>query len=90
MAIEPGYGSQSFVETTYDRLRSLRTQAPDTVLAVDGAVRYHNAHSLLDAGADILMVGKGGYSAESTIKNGLTRWHDVLVDYENQKGSHAR
>ncbi len=88
MGIHPGFGGQPFVPETYDRIRELRELAPSLDIAIDGAVRYDNARALLDAGATILTVGKGGYILEGSAASGMVKWHQLLNEY--QKGSHAR
>ncbi len=87
MAIHPGFGGLPFVSETFDRIRQLRDMAPKLDIAVDGAVRYDNAESLIDAGATMLMVGKGGYVTDDDVEKGITKWHHLIDTH--LKGSHV-
>jgi ribulose-phosphate 3-epimerase len=58
MSVDPGFGGQSFIESSYDKLQRARELLPETVaLEVDGGVGVHNAAALVEAGANILVAG---------------------------------
>ena len=69
MSVNPGFGGQQFIETTFDRLRALTEMRealnPDLLLEVDGGVDTTNANALLQAGADILVAGSAVFQAEN-------------------------
>ena len=71
MSVEAGYGGQSFIPESVDRLRYLR-QAIDqrglkTLIEVDGGVNTQNASLLWEAGADILVAGSAVFQAPDPI-----------------------
>ena len=71
MSVEAGYGGQSFIPESLDRLRYLR-QAIDerglkTLIEVDGGVNAKNAPLLWEAGADILVAGSSVFQATDPI-----------------------
>ena len=76
MSVNPGFGGQSFIEATYEKVRELRTlideNKSDTLIEIDGGVTDQNASQLVAAGADVLVAGSYVFSASdltATIAN---------------------
>ena len=76
MSVNPGFGGQSFIEATYEKVRELRTlideNNADTLIEIDGGVTDQNASQLVAAGADVLVAGSYVFSASdptATIEN---------------------
>jgi ribulose-phosphate 3-epimerase len=69
MSVNPGFGGQKFIEHTYqkvEQLKSLITQKKSHAkIEIDGGVNLQNARRLLDAGADVLVVGNFVFSASN-------------------------
>lgn len=65
MSVFPGFGGQSFIEATYDRLREARALIGDrpVEISVDGGVGAKNAAAIIEAGADILVAGTSTFRA---------------------------
>ena len=61
MSVNPGFGGQSFIPHTLDKIRQLRKMIDERSLHVkieiDGGVTLENAKTILDAGADVLVAG---------------------------------
>ena len=61
MSVNPGFGGQSFIENTYDKVKQLKNlinkKGSSTLIEIDGGVNIHNAKALIDAGADVLVAG---------------------------------
>jgi len=61
MSVNPGFGGQSFLPASVDKVRRLRQLVEQRGLSVrievDGGVDMDNARTLLDAGAEILVAG---------------------------------
>jgi len=61
MSVNPGFGGQSFILHTLDKVRRLRRMLDSAGLKVDievdGGVNADNAHGLIEAGADVLVAG---------------------------------
>jgi ribulose-phosphate 3-epimerase len=61
MSVNPGFGGQSFIPSSLDKIRRLRAQIAARGLAarieVDGGVDGGNVRSIVDAGAEILVAG---------------------------------
>ncbi|PPL02459.1 ribulose-phosphate 3-epimerase [Parapedobacter indicus] len=71
MSVNPGFGGQKFIDTTYRKIRELKDLAADRndqlLIEVDGGVNSHNALALLKAGADILVAGNSIFAAKNPI-----------------------
>ena len=67
MSVNPGFGGQSFIEATYEKVRELRTlineNKASTLIEIDGGVTNQNASQLVAAGADVLVAGSYVFSA---------------------------
>ena len=61
MSVNPGFGGQSFIPHTLNKIKRLREMIDEQSLKVkieiDGGVTLDNARSILDAGADVLVAG---------------------------------
>lgn len=68
MSVNPGYGGQSFIENSYQRLKDLASMRDEGghgfLIQVDGGVNLKNAKKVAEAGADILVAGSSVFSAE--------------------------
>ncbi len=68
MSVNPGFGGQSFIPQTYEKIRTLRgmieTQKADVLIEVDGGVNRENASKLVEAGADVLVAGSSVFRAK--------------------------
>jgi ribulose-phosphate 3-epimerase len=76
MSVNPGFGGQSFIETTYKKVKQLRsmidTSNSNCKIEIDGGVTDKNAKALTDAGADVLVAGSFVFRSENptqTIQN---------------------
>ncbi|GGC43755.1 ribulose-phosphate 3-epimerase [Parapedobacter defluvii] len=71
MSVNPGFGGQNFIESTYRKIRELKALAADrneqVLIEVDGGISSRNALALLKAGADILVAGNSIFSAKNPI-----------------------
>ncbi len=59
MSVNPGFGGQSFIPETLARVKAIKEKAPHLLVQVDGGIKTANAKAVLQAGADILVVGTG-------------------------------
>jgi ribulose-phosphate 3-epimerase len=67
MSVNPGFGAQKFIEHTYQKVVQLKKLITQTnsyaLIEIDGGVTSQNAKQLLDAGADVLVVGNSVFGA---------------------------
>ena len=76
MSVNPGFGGQSFIENTYQKIKDLKQlinrKKANTLIEIDGGVNADNALKLVNAGADVLVAGSFVFKSENpttTIKN---------------------
>ena len=71
MSVNPGFGGQSFIENTYDKVRKLKAlierKGASTLIEIDGGVTNKNARQLAEAGADVLVAGSYVFGAADPI-----------------------
>ena len=67
MSVEPGFGGQSFIETSYDKVRTLRRMIDErglnVTIEIDGGVSAANAGDLFEAGCEALVAGSAVFGA---------------------------
>jgi ribulose-phosphate 3-epimerase len=72
MSVNPGFGGQRFIETSYEKIRKTRelitASGSPALIEVDGGVDADNAARLYDAGVDILVAGTTVFSATEPLK----------------------
>lgn len=68
MSVFPGFGGQSFIEETKEKMRETRQRLDrmnaKTHLAVDGGVKASNIGEIAETGATYFVVGSGLFSAD--------------------------
>ena len=68
MSVNPGFGGQSFIEGTFNKVKSLKTliERKEAVvqIEIDGGVSVKNAEALIASGADVLVAGSHVFKAE--------------------------
>ena len=76
MSVNPGFGGQSFIKNTYDKVRDLKILREKSgsgfIIEIDGGVNITNAPKLIEAGADALVAGSFVFKSDNptqTIEN---------------------
>ena len=69
MSVNPGFGGQSFIPHTIEKIKELKTLINKTnssaKIEVDGGVSLQNASEIINAGADILVAGNAILGSEN-------------------------
>ena len=72
MSVNPGFGGQSFIPHTINKIKRMREMIDEQLLQVkieiDGGVTLNNAKLIIDAGADILVAGSTIFKAADPIQ----------------------
>ena len=67
MSVEPGFGGQSFIDGSLDKIRELakmrQEQGLDFIIEVDGGISAKNAAEVFNAGAEALVAGSAVFGA---------------------------
>ena len=69
MTVEPGFGGQPFIESSYDKIRAVRAMLAerglDTDVQVDGGITKDNIRSVIEAGANVIVAGSTVYRGDA-------------------------
>lgn len=69
MSVNPGFGGQSFIESTLDKIREVRqriiTSGRDIRLEVDGGIKASNIRAIAEAGADMFVAGSAIFNQDN-------------------------
>jgi len=72
MSVNPGFGGQSFIENTYQKVKELKklikSKGSKALIEIDGGVSSANARKLIDCGADVLVAGSFIFKSEDPSK----------------------
>ena len=72
MAVNPGFGGQTFIPHTLDKVRELRCMIDGSrskaLIEVDGGVNRDTGWLLVEAGADVLVAGSAVFHAADAIE----------------------
>ena len=76
MSVNPGFGGQSFISRTYQKVKRLtkiiEKEKTNVLIEIDGGVNDKNSKKLIDSGANVLVAGNYVFSSinpEKTIRN---------------------
>ncbi|MDZ7717135.1 MAG: ribulose-phosphate 3-epimerase [Balneolaceae bacterium] len=72
MSVNPGFGGQDFIESTYKRLQQVRALREEHncnfLIEVDGGVGLENIEKITASGADVLVAGSSVFKAKNIPK----------------------
>jgi ribulose-phosphate 3-epimerase len=68
MSVNPGFGGQNFIPQVTDKIKTLkhiiREKGLSALIEVDGGIKLENALDVIDAGADILVMGSAFFYSQ--------------------------
>lgn len=86
MSVNPGFGNQSFIEYSLDKINELKNMINqrklDIDIEVDGGIKLDNVTRVLDAGANIIVAGSAVFG-DDTYKN-AKKFNEIISSYENK------
>lgn len=65
MSVNPGFGGQSFIWETLEKIYKIHTMQPHLELEVDGGIHMGNIADIVRAGASVVVAGSSVFGAES-------------------------
>lgn len=81
MSVNPGFGGQHFIMSCIDKInrakKMLLSRGSEALLEVDGGVKLENARDVVNAGADILVIGSA-FFAERDYKKFVNKLKESL------------
>jgi ribulose-phosphate 3-epimerase len=82
MTVNPGFGSQRFIETMTSKIRRMGRWmdelCPLADLEVDGGIHLHNIADVVAAGANVVVVGSAVYNPQAAPAANLAALRDQL------------
>ncbi len=85
MTVEPGFGGQEYLDSCTDKIATLRRMLTDrgldTDIQVDGGITRDNVKTVLDAGANVIVMGSSIFRGDITEN---TRFFSELFDKYNK------
>lgn len=68
MTVYPGFGGQKLIPQTLDKVRVIRSRYPELDIQVDGGVNSETLPEVLEAGANVIVMGTAFFRAEDPNK----------------------
>ena len=85
MSVEPGFGGQSYIPGSTEKIKKLRSMLDDrglkTDIQIDGGVGLGNIREVLDAGCNIVVAGSAVFKGD--IAESAGKFNKVLEDYQS-------
>ena len=82
MSVNPGFGGQSFIPYTLEKIKRLRKMAEERALpleiGVDGGVKLDNISPILEAGANFIVAGSSVFGKKDEIGERVKSFNKVL------------
>lgn len=86
MSVNPGFGGQSFIPATLDKIRMARAivdaSGHDIRLEVDGGVKIDNVLEIASAGADTFVAGSAIFNAASAVD--ANKYDTVISQFRDE------
>jgi ribulose-phosphate 3-epimerase len=73
MSVNPGFGGQTFIESALQKLTEAkdRCQGRPILIEVDGGISTHNAATIRNAGAQVLVAGNAVFGAKTSMAEAI-------------------
>lgn len=83
MSVEPGFGGQSFMEDSLEKIKTIRKYIDENNLSclveVDGGIKDYNLKKVIDAGADLVVSGSDIFSnKENSICEQIEKYKKII------------
>lgn len=81
MTVNPGFGGQSLLPETLPKITAVRAlfAGRDADVIVDGGVNVETASRVIEAGANVLVVGNSVFHNDFTVQEGMERIHRAVT-----------
>ncbi len=83
MSVEPGFGGQNFIESSLEKINLLhqmllKYKLDRVEIEVDGGIKLENALDVINAGADVLVVGSGIFKNDDPV-NQINKFKELQL-----------
>ena len=84
MCVVPGFGGQTFLPGSIEKIRQLRSMLDERGIKkdieVDGGIHHSNVGEVLKAGANVIVAGSAVY--RGNVRDNTERFMEIFKDYE--------
>ncbi|MDY3006178.1 ribulose-phosphate 3-epimerase [Anaerococcus porci] len=81
MSVEPGFGGQSFMEDSLDKVRNIKKYIDENelncLIEIDGGIKTHNLKRVIDSGVDLVVSGSDIFS-NGEIKDQVFKYYKIF------------
>ena len=89
MTVNPGFGGQKFIESSYDKIRELKKRITEkklqTDIQVDGGINTETLPGVLEAGANIIVAGSAVFKGD--IQKNVQELQSMMSGHDMNRGS---
>lgn len=86
MSVNPGFGGQSFIKSTLDKIKRLKKMIEnknlDIDIEVDGGVKLNNVAEVVAAGANVIVAGSAVFNSED-INETVSKFKEIFKANDN-------
>lgn len=86
MSVHPGFGGQSFIEESFDRIceldRMRKEMGLEFSIEVDGGIKLSNVEKVLNCGADIIVAGSAVFKDD--IADNVRQFKSIIAKYDGE------
>ena len=94
MTVNPGFGGQTFIESTLPKVRALRhlleSRDLPVEIEVDGGINPETAPRAVTAGADVLVAGTAIFNARASVQENIEALRRSVARPERLRGTSRR
>ena len=87
MTVHPGFGGQVYLESCTEKIREIRRMIDERNLIidleVDGGIKLSNVETVLEAGANVIVVGSGVFSGD--IAQNVKDFKEIFRKFEERQ-----
>lgn len=84
MSVNPGFGGQSFIKTSIDKIKQVKKLIQDNNttcdIQVDGGINLDNVSEIIEAGANIIVAGSSVFGCDDIPKR-IKEFKDIFSKY---------
>jgi len=82
MSVNPGFGGQSYIKSSTEKIATLRKMLDDTgsdaELEIDGGANLETIPEIVEAGATVLVVGSAIFNVKSSVAENMSEIRKLI------------
>ncbi|MFN8441517.1 MAG: ribulose-phosphate 3-epimerase [Caldilineaceae bacterium] len=86
MTVNPGFGSQKFIETMTSKMRRMRHMVhefnPMCDIEVDGGIHQNNIADIISCGANVIVVGSAVFNSQASVAENIAALRKSIAEAE--------